>query len=135
MDLYVSTGAGDEAAVGCGQQGEGLGGAQVSSSLLTWHLPAPAWPALCATAGVVAREVVMQAADWFVTDFQVLSEALPRHRVAMIGSGGGNGGCGDGAGAGAGRATVVVPVSVVVVGGKASRICIRHCAQQRVCLC
>ncbi|KAI3425907.1 hypothetical protein D9Q98_007879 [Chlorella vulgaris] len=37
--------------------------------------------------GVVAREVVMQAADWFVTDFQVLSEALPRHRVAMIGSG------------------------------------------------
>jgi hypothetical protein len=38
---------------------------------------------------VVAREVVMQAADWFVTDFQVLREALPRHRVAMIGSGGG----------------------------------------------
>lgn len=37
--------------------------------------------------GVVAREVVMQAADWFVTDFDVLQESLPRHRVAMIGSG------------------------------------------------
>jgi hypothetical protein len=37
---------------------------------------------------VVARQVVMAAADWFVTDFGVLREALPRHRVAMIGSGG-----------------------------------------------
>ena len=30
----------------------------------------------------------MGAADWFVDDFEALREALPRYRVAMIGSGG-----------------------------------------------
>lgn len=38
--------------------------------------------------GVVKRKVVEESADWFVDSFEVLREALPRHRVAMIGSGG-----------------------------------------------
>ncbi|PSC74868.1 glycerol-3-phosphate dehydrogenase [Micractinium conductrix] len=37
--------------------------------------------------GVVARQVVMEQADWFVDSLEALREALPRHRVAMIGSG------------------------------------------------
>ncbi|KAL4436899.1 hypothetical protein ABPG75_004038 [Micractinium tetrahymenae] len=37
--------------------------------------------------GIVRRRVVEEAADWFVDSFEVLREALPRHRVAMIGSG------------------------------------------------
>lgn len=31
----------------------------------------------------------MEQADWFVDSLEALREALPRHRVAMIGSGGG----------------------------------------------
>jgi glycerol-3-phosphate dehydrogenase (NAD+) len=42
--------------------------------------------------GVVARPAVMQGADWFVTDFKTLSDALPRPRIAMIGSGEGSAG-------------------------------------------
>lgn len=37
--------------------------------------------------GVVKRKLVMDAADWFVDAFATLRDALPRHRVAMIGSG------------------------------------------------
>ncbi|KAA8492338.1 Glycerol-3-phosphate dehydrogenase NAD(+) [Porphyridium purpureum] len=37
--------------------------------------------------GVVQREAVMKEADWFVDDHAVLAEALPRLKVAMIGSG------------------------------------------------
>lgn len=37
--------------------------------------------------GIVKREVVMHAADWFVESFDTLREALPRYRIAMIGSG------------------------------------------------
>lgn len=44
-------------------------------------------PPPCARAGVVARDVVRAAADWFVTDFGALRAALPTFRVAMIGSG------------------------------------------------
>ena len=44
-------------------------------------------PTLAAPAGVVARPVVQASADWFVTSLDVLREALPRYRVAMIGSG------------------------------------------------
>ena len=46
-------------------------------------LPCGALPA-----GVVKREIVMGAADWFVDDFEALRNALPRYRAAMIGSGG-----------------------------------------------
>lgn len=49
-------------------------------------------PALCCRrhppVGVVSRDIVKASADWFVTSLDVLREALPRYRVAMIGSGG-----------------------------------------------
>lgn len=53
------------------------------------HCPRPPPP------GIVRRRVVEEAADWFIDSFTVLRDALPRHRVAMIGSGGrrGHGGC------------------------------------------
>lgn len=37
--------------------------------------------------GVVKRQAVADAADWFVDSFDVLYRALQRHRVAMVGSG------------------------------------------------
>jgi glycerol-3-phosphate dehydrogenase (NAD+) len=37
--------------------------------------------------GVMERTKVVEGADWFVKDFQVLIDALPRWKVAMIGSG------------------------------------------------
>ena len=36
---------------------------------------------------VVSRPAVQQGADWFVTDYQELIQALARYKVAMIGSG------------------------------------------------
>lgn len=37
--------------------------------------------------GVVVRDAVRAGADWFVNDFEDLSQALERHQVAFIGSG------------------------------------------------
>ena len=37
--------------------------------------------------GIVERPVVKASADWFVTSLDALRDALPRYRVAMIGSG------------------------------------------------
>lgn len=37
--------------------------------------------------GVVARDVVLQQADWFVNSFAQLHAALKRYQVAVIGSG------------------------------------------------
>ncbi|BDA43327.1 probable glycerol-3-phosphate dehydrogenase [NAD(+)], cytoplasmic at C-terminar half [Coccomyxa sp. Obi] len=37
--------------------------------------------------GVVVRDAVRDGADWFVNDFEDLSQALERHQVAFIGSG------------------------------------------------
>lgn len=37
--------------------------------------------------GIVERPVVKALADWFVTSLEALQDALPRYRVAMIGSG------------------------------------------------
>ena len=37
--------------------------------------------------GVVQRDYVKENADWWITDHNELNETLPRHKVAMIGSG------------------------------------------------
>ncbi len=37
--------------------------------------------------GVVVRDAVRDGADWFVNDFEDLTQALERHQVAFIGSG------------------------------------------------
>lgn len=58
-----------------------------TTARLPCSLPSPAAPA-AGFGGVVARPLVRQAADWWVTSFDALREALPRYRVAMIGSGG-----------------------------------------------
>ncbi len=41
----------------------------------------------CPSSGIVERPVVKASADWFVTSLDALRDALPRYRVAMIGSG------------------------------------------------
>jgi hypothetical protein len=37
--------------------------------------------------GIVVRDAVRDGADWFVDDFDDLTQALKRHQVAFIGSG------------------------------------------------